>query len=86
MTAHQQRSCIPLESWNDIANVDAREILKQNVETVHDIPHQFRSQFRMAAETLQSAREFEDPIIQKGAETAIALLLTMLLRAPNLIE
>ena len=52
--------------------VDAREIHKQILETVQDIPHQFRSQFRMDAETLQSAREFEDPIIQKGAETAIA--------------
>ena len=54
MTAHQQRSSIPLESWNDIANVDAREIFKHNAENAQDIPYQFRSQFRMFAKTLKA--------------------------------
>ena len=40
----------------------------------------------MVAECLQTTRESSDPNIQKGAETVIALLPNMLLRAPNAAE
>ena len=63
--------------------IDATPILKANIIVMEKIPYQFRASWRMAVAEVNQACMTADPQQKKGAEITLALLPSMLLRAPS---
>ena len=66
--------------------IDATPILKANIIVMDKIPFQFRDNWRMAVSEVNQACTSSDQLVKKGAEIVLALLPSMLLRAPSAAE
>jgi hypothetical protein len=66
--------------------IDATPILKANIIVMDKFSFQFRDNWRMAVSEVNQACTSSDQLVKKGAEIVLALLPSMLLRAPSAAE
>ena len=69
-----------------MADINAADILKQNIIALDKCPMHHHNLWRQAIAKVNHAGQSPDPQIGKGAETTLALLPNMLLRAPSALE
>ena len=69
-----------------MADIDAADILMQNIIAVGKCPTHHRNLWRQAIAEVNHAGQSPEPQICKGAEVTLALLPNMLLRAPSALE
>ena len=77
---------ISRDTWAGMTAIDATPILKANIIVMDKIPFQFRDNWRMAVSEVNQACTSSDQLVKKGAEIVLALLPSMLLRAPSAAE